>query len=220
MAHNDTYSPVPRTTLSAGIGALLLTGLLFMVIPLSKLLMPEPEIDTVIREITRLAPPPPKAPPSPPDLQQPDTAPEPEFQPPLPEISLQQLQLSLQPGMSDALGIDVGIGGFNTQIDILKEAERIFTFEELQQAPHIISAPTINYPDTLRRRGITRGNVEMIILIDEQGRVTVEKILSSTHPDFEPIAREVARRSRFSISTINGEPVKVRGRWPLTIKHN
>lgn len=208
----------PRTSLAACLMAVLLTFGLFMVSVLSKILMPTPEADTLIREVSMTAPPPPQLPP-PPESEQDEPPPEPEYEPPLPELSLQQLQISLQPGMNDGLGMGVNMG-FETDIDLVSEMEKIFTFEELEQAPHLVYAPTVNYPAELRRRGIRKGTVEMIIVIDERGNVRVERVLSSSHPILEKLARSVAERSRFSITKVNETPVKVRGRWPLTIQQD
>lgn len=212
-------SQAPRTTLTAGVLALLLSLALFMIIPLSKLLAPRVETNLLVRETSLVTLAPPKVPPLP-TTQQEEPPPQPEYEPPAPELSLQQLQLSLQPGASDAMGVNVPLGGFDGNVDLVQEMEKILSFEELQQPPRLVYAPTINYPAQLYRQGIRQGTVEMLILIDEEGRVSVERVLSTTHPAFEELARRVAERSRFSVTCVDDKAVKVRGRWPLVIQQD
>lgn len=210
-------SQAPRASWAAVSLAVVITLALFLIIPLSKLFTPMPKADVTVREINMTAPPPPKSPPPPVDVND-EPPPEPDYEPPVPELSLQQLSIALEPGVGDALDMGVSMGSFHTDIDVVQQMKRIFTFEELEASPQITYVPQVHFPAHLKRSGLTRGTVEMMILIDERGHVRVERVISSTDPAFEALARSVAERSRFSVTKMNGQAVKVRGRWPLTIQ--
>ncbi len=130
-------------------------------------------------------------------------------------------------GNGDALHIGVTTGNFSAQpsignfgLDTTTKTNfgKNFSFEELQHPPSVLFVPSITFPKEMVRRNVREATVEMIILIDEVGKVKVENIVSSSHPIFENIAKEAAEHSLFSITKVDGNPVKVRGKWPLIIQ--
>ena len=208
-----------RGPLVALAGAALLAVGLFLIIPLTQLLESSAPPDVTFREMVILQPPAPEAPPPPANEPPPEETTPPEFEHSFQELTLNQLELSLEPGIGDALSMGVRtMGEFASDVDVMANIEEVFTFEDLPDAPRLLGLPRVNYPEALARKGVRKGTVVLLVLIDEKGNVRVEDVLSSTHPDLEPEAVNVARRSRFTAPEIDGRPVKVRGEWPLTLQ--
>lgn len=78
--------------------------------------------------------------------------------------------------------------------------------EGLQQA--------VQYPDAARAEGV-EGTVFVQFVVDEQGRVTEERVVRGVHPALDAEALRVVRQARFEPGTQRGEPVKVRFTIPI-----
>lgn len=78
---------------------------------------------------------------------------------------------------------------------------------ELDSLPTAIRTGQFRWPP--RARG-TRGSVRLEIEIDENGRVSVIGVLSTTDPALSSAASQVARGSRFTAPRKNGQKVKAR----------
>lgn len=65
------------------------------------------------------------------------------------------------------------------------------------------------FPDELVRAGIVKGTVTVALLVDENGRVTVKRVLSATHPALIKPVVESLSRATYSVSFRNGRPTKV-----------
>ncbi len=190
---------------------------LFVVVPLTQLFDAEVEVIT-LREMQMISAAPPKTPPL---MEQQDLKQEekpPELQKEFQDLSLQQLELSLNPGLGDAFAMGAGSMSLETEIDVVEEVERIFQFSELSNVPRIISQPRFNsFPLSMIRLGIKSGRVEMIIVIDKKGIPTVREIVSSSHPDLIAVAKNHTERTRYSVSKVEGKPVQVIGRKVLNL---
>ena len=200
-------------------GAVVLASSLFLLIPITQTFdNAKPEI-ALIREI-RVTPPPPASPPPPPPepKEQPNESLPPELVQPPDALALDQLDITLAPGTGDALAIGLADPSLVAEHDVVSEIQEIFTFEDLAQAPRAVYLPRFDFPRALIRKGINSGTLVIQVLIDENGKTTVEKIISSTQPDLTEPAKRLAARARFSIPKIEGKAVKVRGQWPLTLK--
>lgn len=146
----------------------------------------------------------------------------PSMEKPLEDIPIQQLELSLSPGMGVPLAMglpslpDIGEG------DLTAEIERIFNFDELDRVPTLLNARMIRaeFPRDLARKGVRKARVELEILIDKRGRVQVTRILSSTHDhaQLKEAARKAGSQARFSVTKVDGQPVTVRGRFPIALQ--
>ena len=202
----------------AFLGAMVMAAVLFLLIPLTQASFEADHDTTILREI-RVSPPPPAPPPPPPPAKaQPKESPPPEYVQPPDAMVLHELDISLAPGVNDALAIGISDPTLVADYDVVSEIQDIFRFEDLPEAPRAVFVPRFQFPRSLSRRGIKTGTVVLQILIDESGKSTVEKVISSTHPDLTEHATRLASKARFSIPKINGEAVKVRGHWPLTLK--
>jgi len=214
---NSRFTPV-----LALLGAIVMAGGLFLMIPLTQTLEAQPQKILEYREVPVAAPPPPKAPPpstrSEATLQQ--AADKPQLEQSKPQMQLSQLEISLNPGMGASLSMGVQGMQFDTAIDVVAEIERIFEFEELQEKPRVVYQPRATFPAELARRGTREIRAIIEIIIDETGKTSVEKIdsVSPNLPAVEDVARRFASRMRFSVTKIGGEPVKVRARFPWVLK--
>lgn len=169
-------------------------------------------------EIERLQPPPPLAPPLPENKIENEMLLLPELKPSLQKLTLHPLEISLAPSAQEALSIGISLEGLAMETDSIGEIEEVFDFQDLSQSPSVVNLPRINYPRELIRRGIKKGQVVLIIQIDKTGKARLEQIISSTHSQLEPVAKDVVRQVRFTPPTINGTPVTVRGEWPLFLQ--
>ena len=205
------------TSLMALIGAIALASTLFLIIPLTQLLGDLNSNIITYREILTIKPPPPLVPPSiqPEELPKEDL---PKLEPEIEELTLNQLELSLNPGIGDALAMGIRMQKFETELDAIEAIRKVFTFADLPQPPHIINTPRITFPRELIQRGIKEGKVVLLIEIDERGKAKVLSVLSSTHSRLEPVAKGIAKRALFTIPEVDGTPVKVQGEWPLYLQ--
>jgi len=200
-------------------GALGTAGLLFLLIPLTQLLDKVEEPNLKVREV-RFSPPP-EMPPPPPDEPQP---PEPEPIPPElpqepPPIQIDALDVALNPGAGDAVAMGIATPNLNMESDMTQDIQKLFTFEDLAEAPRLINQPRFRFPSQLARRGIDEGRVVVEIDILPNGRAELRRIISSTHPDLEEAAREIVRSARFTKPEVDGRAQTVRGRFPLILQN-
>lgn len=208
-----------KRSLYSLVGAFLTAVLIFLIIPLTQKRAPQTNKVVDIRKVALLQPPAPSEPPN--ITQKPMTeksAPKPAFnkQPAAPEP--RQLGLSLNPGIDEALAIGTAGAGFELTTDAVGDIEKLFTFNDLPEAPRIINYPRIQFPQELVRRGITQGRVIALIEIDERGRAEIIAIESSTHPLLIKKAEEVIRQAQFTQPLVDGVPQRVRGEWPIDLR--
>ena len=201
-------------------GALGTAGLLFLLIPLTQLLDKVEEPDLKVREVS-FSPPPPEPPPPPPEEEPP---PEPEETPPdMPEepppIQIDALDVALNPGAGDAVAMGIPTPDLNVASDMTHEIRKLFTFEDLAEAPRLINAPRFRFPSKLARRGVDEGKVVVEIDILPSGRAELRRIISATHPELIDAARSIVRSARFTKPEVDGRPQAVRGRFPLILQN-
>lgn len=194
-------------------GALLSFAILFM-IPFTQLLSGLGREDKKVRSFDVVQPPPPP----PPEIEEPPEEPPPEepppeMSPPPPPLSLTQLELALNPGIGDALSGAGGFEAFSLTPDAALEAQ-LFNVQDLDELPRPIRQVKMEPPNRFRQERIS-GLVKLEIMIDEEGRTTVRKIIESSHPDLEQPAREALRQWVWSPPKKNGEPVKARYVLPI-----
>jgi hypothetical protein len=66
----------------------------------------------------------------------------------------------------------------------------------------------------LQRKNVKKA-VTLVVVLDERGYVEVTDVLSYTHSELIPVAKQVAENSRFSSPLLNGKPVRAKYPWPL-----
>lgn len=204
--------------LALGIAGLL-TVALFLLLPLSRILSPEPDTDRwVVREVSRV-----EAPPPPPPRRPPDPAPDPsppagpDLDAPPREMPLESLPVRLSVTPDPDLVATPAVADLGRGLDTAEEVRR-YTFADLPGGPRVLSVPPVSIPVSLARRGFARGRVVFSIRIEPDGSVEVLDVLESSHPELVAPARRSASRARFEPPEIDGQPVAVEGRWPLIIE--
>ena len=206
-------------TALAVIGAAALTLTVFLLLPLSRMLSPDPaEERWSLRQVERVEIPPPP-PPEPEPVENPAASAEasPDLRPPPPNPPLRSLPVALDVRPDPDLFATPAIHSLAGNLDVGDEIRR-FTFDDLKGGPRVLSVPPVSIPVALARRGFGRGKVIFSIRILPDGSVEVLDVVESTHPELIEAARRSAARARFEPPEINGQRVAVEGNWPLIIE--
>ncbi|MGB0326701.1 MAG: energy transducer TonB [Akkermansiaceae bacterium] len=211
------------------------TGLLVALLVLSRLWIAEPreelvtalEIETIYQE----------EPPPPPDLSEPDDPPPPPA-PKLelyakaddysaPEIALsfnrvdlktpiESFQTDIAPAKIPVIRQPKPKPAPNTNQTIRPTSPKLirptvkkdyYSTGELDGLPTAIRTGQFRWPS--RARGLS-GKVRLLLEIDQNGRVSVIKVMSTSDPALSAAATRVARGSRFTSPRKNGQKVKAR----------
>jgi protein TonB len=158
-----------------------------------------------------------------PDLRAPEILDAASAAPALEALSLSALSDALNPGGgSDASGFYTGgaglaSGGRIGGTGLAGEAgdmDSIFSIADLDQKPRAVFQTPPNYPVDLRRRKI-EGSVQVLFVVDEDGKVVDPKIEKTSNPGFDAPALEAVRRWKFEPGTRNGQKVRFRMRIPV-----
>ena len=207
-----TGSPGPARPI---LGALGLSLLVFLVLPLTQM------VSSGLRktyslskiEVTELAPPVDESEPPPPP---PETKPE---EPPPPELSDTPQQMNLNVDLDVAVGtggaLASGFGGYDKsdasgQLDALDIAD-------LEKRPELVASVAPKYPLEMRKAKV-EGSVTLVFLLDENGRVQDPRVETSSRPEFEGPALEAVRRWRFKPGMKDGEAVLTYMRLPMRFR--
>lgn len=204
----------PRRSLSIlyGSGVALLVLLL---VPLTQILRPVKDKPVEIQKIEVAPPPPPPPLEDPPPPPEPEDEPPPELELPRPKPSLEQLEISLNPGTGGAAGIDLGID-FDLSTESVEQLEDLFGFSDLDEIPHLVREGRFRYPPN-SPRGRGEAFVRLLVYVEKDGRISVQKIVDYSHKEFIEPARRMAEGSRFSAPLRNGVPVRSKYEWPIRI---
>jgi protein TonB len=91
---------------------------------------------------------------------------------------------------------------------------RLFDLRELDRVPRRVRTVMPVYPHELRRAGI-KGDVVLLVIIDVSGHVEVERVISSTHREFEIAAIKAAEQCQFESPLRAGQRVNARYMWNI-----
>ena len=199
-------------------GAFFLATVLFLIIPMTQMLDSPERAGIILHEmnLAELAPPRPQLTRDP--IEPKKEVRLPELQESFQQLNLNELELSLNPGIGDALAMGVGSVSLEEQVDVLEQIQQVFQFSDLESIPSMIASPRFDYPQSLIRRGIRKGTVDLLIRIDQKGNANVLQVLSSPHNELTRVAKRLVERSRFTTPEIDGVPVTVDGNLPLTLE--
>lgn len=139
--------------------------------------------------------------------------PPPELESEPPQLSLDQLDIALNPGTGGSLAGDFSmptIGSTQSELG----TEDFVDFSELDQLPRPLAG--FDFPSRLRRRQV-RGQIVLMIKLDEKGHVLESELVSSTLPDFDRYVLGAIKRIPFTPPTKQGQPVKAMARLPIPI---
>ncbi len=140
----------------------------------------------------------------------------PELEEEPPQLTLEQLDLALNPGMGGDLTGDFAMPGFSANQDDLN-MDDIFDLGDLDQMPRAVKKVRPKYPKKYLKRNI-EGEVRLIFIVDENGKVRDIKVHSATHPEFGEAAVEAIAQWEFEPGVKNGRSVKTRVRIPLPFR--
>lgn len=107
------------------------------------------------------------------------------------------------------------IGGTGTAGGLADDLGDFASLADLDQRPRAIFQAAPNYPSELRKRNL-EGSVQVVFLVDRDGKVVGPKVEKSTNPSFDRPAIEAVRQWKFEPGTRNGEKVSFKMRVPIT----
>jgi protein TonB len=218
MSTRDHREPVGprelRLSLLLGAGfAITLFVLMALAQMMGRVRPPETAVDETImayvppeiQEIEEEPPPPPEEEEPPPEqLEQ-----EP------PQLTLDQLDIALNPGTGGALVGDFSMPVIGTSSKDLGTNDFV-DFSDLDQVPRPIGVTGLNFPRRLRKDPVS-GRIILLLKLDEEGDVLDLQIDSSNLPGFDSFVLSEVRRWKFTPPTQNGHPVKAKARLPIPI---
>jgi protein TonB len=165
----------------------------------------------------------PPPPPPPPEMEKPPEEPPPEEEPPPPDnnanpLSLAQMDVALNVGFGDAMAGGFSVEGFATQSEATTVADLgIFDVKDLDKPPSRTKTVTPAYPPELKRARV-QGTVVLLIIIDQNGRVSVDKVLESSAREFESAAVTAAEQCLFEPPMKGGQAVRARYRMQVPFR--
>jgi protein TonB len=219
--HHKTYRPPP----SVGglrfwpvLGGLGFAVALFLALPLTTLMSGNQKKEQV--ELTKVA--------------TTDTPPAEELKTPEPPPPQEKAEEPLAPDIAPAaaqpisleqLTADVAVGGGGflagllapvSSTESVKEVvkEMVFSMEDLDQKPVAVAQISPVHPRELLKARV-EGQVTLLFVVDEQGKVADPRVENSSRPEFEKPALEAVRKWKFKPGTKEGAPVKTYIRQPI-----
>ncbi len=116
------------------------------------------------------------------------------------------------------LGQGLGTGSGNGTGDGSGFGFSLVGLSELDEPPTVVSAPVFVYPEEAVERGIGAFDLQLHIIIDEEGRVYPLAVVDNPFPSLNTQFLTYASNVRFSPPTRLGIPVRTEYLWPLRIK--
>ncbi len=212
-----------RRTL-ATIGGLALGLGIFMLLPVLESITSTPTEELQVQDADTIAPPPP-----PREIEQEEEKPEeqpPEQEPPkladeAPPLDLSQLELALNPGTGGAGGFGgdftVNLGTAIRQAsETTEEADGLFSVGDLDQKPRVIAQSSPVVPAALKKLQSDNVTVQVIFVVNQQGRVEEPKVRRSNNSAFDQVAINCVKSWKFEPGKRNGESVRFRMMAPIT----
>lgn len=144
-----------------------------------------------------------------------------EFAPPmqadLPSfVSVDSFVQPMQAPVPSGISTDIGMLTVppRTQIGQGGNVPKLFDIADLDRVPNRLRTAAPNYPMQFRRARV-EGDVVLLVIIDETGRVRVDRIISATNQDFAEAARSAAEQCRYEAPIKGG--VRVSARYTLRV---
>jgi periplasmic protein TonB len=193
------------------LGALLgiaVSVLIFLAIPLTQIFTEHKKVPSDIETIEMAAPPPPPPedePPPPPEPE--EETPPPELDTPPPPISLEQLDMALEPGTGDSLSGDFAL----PTVDLKQNLGTldIFDLSDVEKKPQARKQTPPKFPMDATRQGLS-GYAVAVFVVDEYGNVIDVDISKSSNEIFEKPTINAIRSWKFSPGEKDGKAVKTR----------
>jgi protein TonB len=205
-----------RSSLLIGAGvALALFILMALAQMMGRVEEPRKEIDEMVmafvapevEEVQEEEPPPPE-----------EEEPPPELEEEVSQISLDQLDIALNPGTGGALTGDFSMPVISASQGALG-TEDFVDFSNLDQMPRPIGVTGFQFPRRLRQSKVS-GKIVLLIRLDSDGSVIDVALDSSDLPRFNDFVLGEVSRWSFTPPTQQGQPVKAQARLPIPININ
>ncbi len=158
-----------------------------------------PEIEQIIED----EPPPPEEKEPPPEL---------ESEPP--QLTLDQLDIALNPGTGGSLAGDFSMPTIAASAQNLG-SEDFVDFSELDQVPRPLNA-NLQFPRKLRKKKVN-GRIVLLLKLESDGKVIDAEIETSNLPEFDNVVLAQVKDWVFTPPTKQGNPVRAQARLPIPI---
>ena len=101
----------------------------------------------------------------------------------------------------------------------VQTAEDVYRLEDVEEQPELLTAPGINYPDSLRRAGV-EGRVMVQFILDTLGRVEPQslKVIETANAGFNHVVIEHMLAARFRPARYHGRAVRVLLKMPFDFR--
>lgn len=218
------YTPPPFHSLSplALFCALIISVLIFLVLPFTQMFSGVRKEITYLRQV-QIALPPPPPPMKQPQVEEKREEVRPELKETLKPLTLSQLEVALNPGTGGAtmdadfafnFGTALGADG---RPDVVEEM-KIFQLAELDKEPQVIFQAEPLYPMRLLRDRIG-GTVVIRFVVDEKGAVTQARVHQlSGYRELDQAALNAVLKYKFSPGIKDSKPVRAWFDVPITFK--
>jgi len=141
--------------------------------------------------------------------------PPPELEQEPPQLSLDQLDIALNPGTGGSLVGDFAMPTIGTSQSDLG-TEDFVDFSDLDQIPRPIGVSGFNFPSRLRQKKVS-GKIVLLLKLNERGEVIDVQLDSSNLPAFNGFVLGEVEGWHFTPPTKGGQPVKAKARLPIPI---
>jgi protein TonB len=211
------YTPPPTNSWTGVrvVGALLITLLVFLVLPLTQLVSSYAKSELFITKVDTTVV---QAPPPAVETQPPPPEEEPPPEPP-PDLSDETQPMTITVDLDVAVGSGgaLAMTGLGGGADAARDLAQALDVSDLDKPPTLIAAVPPSYPAELRRARV-EGVVSLVFMLTETGVVEDARVESSSRPEFERPALEAIRRWRFKPGMKDGEAVKTYMRQPIRFR--
>ena len=203
--------PQGKGTLTAGTCfGIIVSLLIFLAIPLTQIFTEYEKAPEEIESLDMAPPPPPPPPEDPPPPPEPEEEePPPELDTPPPPLSLDMLNMALEPGTGNLAG-DFALPSFDVNQQDLGGLE-IFDISAVDTKPRAKKQASPRYPIAAKKRKL-EGFAIAEFVVDENGDVMNVEIKQSSDPIFDQPTIEAIRGWKFSPGEKDGRQVKTRTR--------
>lgn len=196
-------------------GTMLLTLMLFLVLPLMQTISRPLNIDLMLQPVDTAYVPPPPPPPEPEPEEKPETEEKPpELMEDSQPLDLAQLELALNSSFSDTWISGDFTVDLKTIISAGEGLDSLFSMADLDQKPRVIYQPGPILNAQVRRKA--PGTVYILFIVDQNGRVENPMVQSSMDPIFEKPALNAVKQWKFEPGKRKGQPVRFRMRVPIS----
>ncbi len=201
--------------LIVGSGAGVLALAFFLVLPLMQTIGEKSKSDLLVSNVStaELEPPPPTKEEEPPE-EPPEEEKPPELADQPQRIELSQLEMELNKGLGGS-GVNIG-SSVKLMLKTIASDDgsgNPFSISDLDQKPRIISQPSPRVNSSVRRKA--PGRVNIIFIVNKNGRVENAKVQNSSDPVFERPALAAVKKWKFEPGKRSGKPVRFRMRVPV-----